>query len=129
MPLGGAFAISGCHALFMNTLKSRLSQHFPKHTVTSILHGNFPHTGNETSLAYSDEVVQSYAVAVRHTFIVPFVAFLLFFLACFVLLSSKPSKPPENYEMYGTEEQNDFERQREESRVYTLDERQVLVER
>jgi hypothetical protein len=85
--------------------------------VTSILHSYIPHAWNETSQLYWDGIVQSYAAAARHAFVVPFAAFILAYAN---LSFRKPTStnPPEDCEMNGSGGQNDFGRQRRESRVY-----------
>jgi hypothetical protein len=106
MPLGGAIAISICHALFMNVLKSELHHRVPNSNTTFILHGGFPNATNGTTSAHLDEIVQSYAVAVRYTFIVPIVAFSLIVFISLRLVSSKSTKPSEVYEMHSAGDQD-----------------------
>jgi hypothetical protein len=110
MPLGGAIAISICQVLFMNILKSELHHRVPNGNTTFILHGGFPNvtngTTNGTTSAHLDEIVQSYAVAVRYTFIVPIVAFSLIVFISLGLVSSKSTKPSEVYEMHSAGDQD-----------------------
>jgi hypothetical protein len=106
MPLGGAIAISICQALFLNKLKSELHHRVPDSNTTFILHGGLPNATNGTTSTYFDEIVQSYAVAVRYTFIVPIVAFSLIACISLALVSSKSTSPSDVYEMHSAEDRD-----------------------